>query len=409
MKQLTIILLLYLLAGSVAAQRSDSLGLLLPQRNPELRALDLDYRAALERVRQSGQWPDAELGAGLFVLPVETRLGPQHLRLGLTQMIPWPGLLAAQRDLAQARAAPLSSRVAARELTVLQQLRQQELQLYRLSERQEILRRNLRLYDAWENFALTRVESGTGSTIDVYRIQLRRQALAQEIERLEWEKVEPLALINQLLDRPPTAPVPIADTLTPPVLPPALPLAAAAIDSTHPALQAFRLEQEMSRRAIALNALESKVGIGVGIDYIFVGQRTDAEPPGNGRDILMPRVALRIPLNRDRYRSREQEEQLRIEVLESRRTATLRSFETAVATALARYERAASDLAFYAEQLRLLRATLQIAQTDYANGRRPFAELLELHMELIDYEEKELMTVVAMHQALIDLRAYLDF
>ena len=51
-------------------------------RQPELMALEKEYQAALERAPQVSQLPNPEVGVGGFPLPVETRLGPQLLRLG---------------------------------------------------------------------------------------------------------------------------------------------------------------------------------------------------------------------------------------------------------------------------------------------------------------------------------------
>jgi len=102
------LLLLILLCTCVRAQSLDSLKAELRRENPELRALQLDYEAALKIGGQLDQLPDLEIGAGVFILPVET-----------TQMLPWPGKLAAMAGVADARARPLLEKVAARQLMLI--------------------------------------------------------------------------------------------------------------------------------------------------------------------------------------------------------------------------------------------------------------------------------------------------
>ena len=70
------LLLLPLLCTSVRAQRLDSLKADLRRDNPTLHALQLDYEAAMKIGAQQNQLPDLEIGAGVFVLPIETRTGP---------------------------------------------------------------------------------------------------------------------------------------------------------------------------------------------------------------------------------------------------------------------------------------------------------------------------------------------
>ncbi|MCB0634115.1 MAG: hypothetical protein KDD15_30500, partial [Lewinella sp.] len=88
----------------------------LPQANPELRALYLDYQAALAVAPQVSQLPDPELKLGWYTLSPETRLGPQRLWWILNQKLPWPGKLKAQEELALTRATPLLEKVAVRQL-----------------------------------------------------------------------------------------------------------------------------------------------------------------------------------------------------------------------------------------------------------------------------------------------------
>jgi len=72
--------------------------------NPGLKAMQLDYQSALQKAGQVNDWPDPTVNVGIGVLPVETRLGAQRFKIGVSQMIPWKGLLDAKSNVAGAMA-----------------------------------------------------------------------------------------------------------------------------------------------------------------------------------------------------------------------------------------------------------------------------------------------------------------
>ncbi|PHN03530.1 TolC family protein [Flavilitoribacter nigricans] len=396
-------------AFGLAGQPLDTLLAAIPENNPELKALELEYRAALQIAPQVSQLPDPDLKLGWFMLPPETRLGPQRFWWIFNQKLPWPGKLEAQKDLALARAAPLLEKVAARKLVLEQNLRKSWLELYRLNKLQEVIEEQLEIYESLEEVALAKVENNRGGTVDVYRIQLQRNELQQKMTQLEIEKSKPQAEINRVLGRPSNAGVTITGFMGIPELPVNLEDLLTRITTDHPMLRILELQQEVSRQALAVSDLDSKPDFTVGLDYFLVGKRTDADPMGNGRDILMPHVMMTIPLNKGKYRAKEQEEALRIQALDQHQLDQLNAFRSMVEMALTNYRSAQSEIDFLDEQAYLLRTTLRVAQTDYANGKRSFEELLQLQEKLIGYKERHLASLIRMHIVMADLRFYLLF
>ena len=61
--------------------------------SPAAEAAFWRWRAALERVPQVTALPDPRVSWGYFVNPVETRVGAQRQRAGLSQTLPWFGKL----------------------------------------------------------------------------------------------------------------------------------------------------------------------------------------------------------------------------------------------------------------------------------------------------------------------------
>lgn len=402
------LLFLFLLCTCVRAQSLDILKAELRRENPELRALQLDYEAALKIGGQLDQLPDLEIGAGVFVLPVETRTGPQQFRVGATQMLPWPGKLAAMAGVADARARPLLEKVAARQLMLIFRLEKAYFNLSGLEARREVLEESLTLYGSLDRLALSRVAAGQGSSVDVYRIQLQRQQVERELAELRYLARQEMVTINELLNRPADTQVTqrvnieerVAETLDF-----APDLAAADPDlSSHPGLRIYSLQQDANRAAIELTRLDQRPDFGVGVDYIATGRRDDADPLRNGRDVILPRAMVHIPLSKGQFSAKRQEEQVRILALDARREATENEFRAEIRRALNAIDNAANELYFLREQTRVIDATLAIARSEFANGQRAFDELMRLENQLITYRTKAVAarTTILIQRAMID-------
>ncbi len=400
LKAVTIMVLISMAgAGSTYAQSLDSLVTEAVNNNLELKVLEKEYYAALEIAPQVSELPDPEVGVGVFPLPVETRLGAQILRVGATQMFPWKGLLNSKRDLELAKAKALFQRIGARALDLSYQVEIAYFQLYDIEKSQSIIRRNLPILEALEQLAISKVESGKTTAADVLRVQLKIEELNQELTILETAKTRPIASINQLLNRPLQTPIVITDTLSFAIILFDKTALAANIEANHPMLRMFELQQDISRQAITLNDLTGKPSFGVGLDYIMVNERTDAEPSSNGRDIVQLRGTIKIPLFRKKYEAKENEEKLKISALVDKKADVLSRFMAAIETAFADYETAQLKINLYKKQIEITQAAINILEIDYSTKGNNFDELLRLEKELIDYDLKMLKAIVQSHFA----------
>ncbi len=382
------------------AQPLDTLLAMARRDNPDLRMSDLQYQAGLERRDQVNQLPDPEVGAGVFLLPIETRVGPQRLRLHATQRLPWMGTLQAREDLAIARTRDDYLNTELIRLNMEYAIRQAYYQLYELDETQEVLRRNLGLLQSLEGLSLARVESGEASAADVLRVQLRINRTEQEIQRLENGKNKPRANLNEALNRPVNTPVTVADTLS---------FASLALNrdtllnylrANHPGLRQLAVKQAIAEEEIALNELNYKPGFAVGLDYILTGKRKDAEISQNGKDALMVRAAVNVPIFSRQYEAREREERLRIDALEQQKQSLENSFMSDLEKAYTDYRDAALQLELYQDQQGIVSSALDILTTRYSNEGTGFDELLNLYIEQFEYELGIVRAVVKSHLAL---------
>ena len=408
LKFISVILLLTAVHVDGDAQSLQALIDTAMNRNLEIKYRHGEYLAALERVPQVNRLPDPEVGVGGFLLPVETRVGAQRFRLSAAQMSPWFGTLQAREDLVLAQAETMYQPIAIQELELAYEVKTAYYRLYEISESQEIIGRSLRVLELLRQFILGRIESGQGSTADVLRLDLKVRELEQQLRILETERERPLADLNQILNRPVASPVNAADTFTFAEIPVSRDTLLSHVMQYHPAIRMHELQQQVSRRAIDLNEKDRKPSLGVGMDYIFVTPRTDAEPEHNGRDILQVKAMISVPIYGEKYAAKEREEQLRIEALESRKLDLATAFVANIDKALADHEAAQLKYELYTGQIGIAESALRILETDYSTSGNDFDELLRLEMELIDYDLKIIKAVVESHLAIAAIEKYLN-
>ncbi len=403
------ILFFLLISTYTGAQTLDGLIKEAIDNNLELKVLTYEYSAALEKAPQVSQLPDPEVGIGVFPLPVETRLGAQTFRISATQMFPWFGTLDQKKNLELAKAKTLYERIGARTLDLSFEVKSAYYKLYEIHQSQYIIQRNIIILDALERLALVKVESGKGNAADVLRVQLKTEGLKQELVILEKSKTNPISRINQLLNRSLDTPISITDSLSFALIPFDKDTLINNIQDNHPMLRMFKLQQEVSRQALSLNALSGKPSFGVGLDYIMVNQRNDADPIGNGRDILQFRAVVKIPLYRKKYEAKEREENIKIEALDYRKDDLLNRFLATIERAYADHEMAQLWSELYDKQIVLTRATINILETAYSTKGNHFDELLRLEKELIDYDLKILKSIVQSHIAKSSIERFIVF
>lgn len=400
-----------LLCLPVLAQAQSPLELFMAARetNAELKALQQEYYAAQEKAPQLKQLPNPTFGLGTFILPVETRLGAQRLTANASQMFPWFGTLQSKEAWAMTEAETKSQRIASQELALFYQIKINYYSLYQITASQDILTQNLVLLNALKALAQTRIAAGKASVADVLRVELKLKELKQEINILEAKKNKPLARLNQLLQRPLNTPISIEDSLSFTPLSLQKDTLLAHIQTSHPNIRMFELQQEAARKAILVNEKARKPSFGIGAMYALVDARTDAAPTSNGRDVFQLQATISIPLNRKPFEAKTREEHFRIEALENRKQESSSLFMAMIEGAYADHQSAFLRHQLYQEQIGVIQSAISILETDYSNEGKNFDELLLLEGELLDYELKTLQAIVQSQITKADIERYLIY
>jgi len=375
-------ILIVAMASTLHGQRVDELIDMAKAYNPGLKALELEYQAASKIKDQMGDYPDPTVSLALGVLPIETRLGAQRLKLGVSQMIPWKGLLDAKQDLAAAQADIKQSMRDVKSIDIEYTIRTAYAALIFLDERKELINERLEVLEVLEELAKSAVRSGKGKLSNMLFVQRTRESLEEEFILLDKQKEQPTIMINRWMGRP-------LDSSIDVIYDSERALYDSAIrDSIGDEPQFRILENRIiaSEKAADLTRFEEKPKIGVGLDYAIIDARDDVDIPHNGRDILMPMASITIPLNKGRFEAKRVEEKIKQNAIRAAAEDMREMFQADISQAHSMIEIA--DLTINkSNRLKMItRETLNLMRTEYASEGTRFEELMRLEMELIDYD-----------------------
>ena len=368
------------------AQSLDSLLQKVVKNNPELRALELEYKAELAKSDQVNQLSNPVVGVGVPLGGPETRLGSQVLMVSASQMFPWFGTLQAKEDAVVAMSKAKYERIAASKLNLFYDLKVAYYQLYTLGEKEKIIKEYIEIYHSLENVALARVESGQSTVADVLRIQLKLQSFEQELKIIDNSKNIFIARINKLTNQDFNTRIEPTDSLPEfAVMNFNLESYKEKIRANHPLLLQINQEMEASKYKQTINDNMGKPSFGVGLDYSMVNERTDAFPTDNGKDFLIPKLKVSIPLYRKTYRAKNLEENLRQSALEFEKENLTNKMIGLVIQNKTEYDNAYYEIMFNYQQIKTTEMAYNVLLTKYSSTGKGFDDLLQMQNQLLKF------------------------
>lgn len=381
--------MLILISLQVSAQTElDGYLLTAANNNPGLKAKFNEYLAALEKVPQVGALPDPTVSFGYFILPVETRVGPQQAKFSAMQMFPWFGTLGAKKDVATDMAKQKYEAFEDAKSRLYYDVSSAYYNIYFVQKAIDITLENVNILSTLKRLALIRFEAGTGSAVDELRVSMEVADLENQLAYLRDNKTVLEVSFNNLLDVADDAAVLVPDTLwNEPLRIEKSSMMDSIVAQNH---QLKRLEHKVmsweNQQTVA-----RKVGLpsfAVGVDYTMVGKSANPALSGaeNGRDILMfPKVGITIPIYRKKYKAMAKEASLNIEAARYEQEEKVNQLSSLFEATYRDIADADRRVILYREQLKRAQKSLNILMADYSNSGKNFEEVLRMEQKVLKY------------------------
>ena len=345
------------------------------RNNPQIQAYELRYNIAKEKVNEVNTLPNATVSAGYFVSEPETRTGAQRARFSVSQMLPWFGTITARENYASSMAETDFVEIAIAKRKLALSISQSYYELYAINAKQGILDENIQLLKIYERFALTSVEVGKASAVDVLRLQIRQNELHQLKAVLGQEFLAEQSNFNNLLNRKQGIAVKVVSDL---FLPLEEPVYLQDSLGLNPELIKYDRLYESITQSELLNQKQSAPDVGFGLDYVPVSERTDMDLSDNGKDIVMPMVSLSIPIFNNRFKSITKQNELRQKEIELQKMERLNVLKTTFAKAIAMQNQARINFNTQEKNLKQARDAEEILTKNYETGTIDFNEVLDI-------------------------------
>lgn len=399
MKNKIATLLIILISGisAVQAQTLESYLEMAAENNPGLQSKYKEFEAALQRIPQVNALPDPSFSFGYFISPVETRVGPQRAKFSLSQMFPWFGTLEAKGDAAALMAAAKYQSFLEARNKLYFDVAAAYYPLYELQRMQEIEQENIEILESYKTIATRKFENGASPMVDVLRVDIMLKDSRTNLEILNKKEHSLVSTFNNLLNRSENENVIVADTLLAETV--EIEAVKDSLLLRNPTINALDLKTKASKVNEIVAQKQGLPKIGVGLDYVVVGERTDMAVADAGKDVLMPMVSVSIPLFRKKYDAAEKEAQFMQESYAMQKENVLNSLSSEFDRTLFEISQQIDLMELYREQVATTRQSLNLLFSSYGNSGKEFEEVLRMQQKLLQYEKLMAKAVAKYHVA----------
>lgn len=343
--------------------------------NPEIQVYNLRHNIAEEKVNEADWIPNTEFSAGYFVSEPETRTGAQRARFSVRQMLPWFGTITARENYASSMADAEYVEIVIAKRKLALSISQVYYRLYEIRAQQRVLDENIQLLKTYEKLALTSVEVGKASAVDVLRLQIRQNELQQQKEVLDEAYLGEQTAFNKLLNRDGTTKVNILEDLP---LPDEDIVYTGNAITLNPELLKYDKLYESVTQSELLNKAEQNPMIGFGLDYVPVSERPVLNFSDNGKDIFMPMVSVSIPIFNKKYDSKSKQNELRQLEITSQKDNRMNVLESAFAKAISQRNQARIKYNTQEKNLKQANDAEEILIKNYETGTIDFNDVLDI-------------------------------
>jgi len=361
--------------------------------NSALKVANYQYDIAAEKVNEVGNLPNTNFSVGYFALQPETRVGAQNTKLGVSQSFPWFGTLSAEKQVAKATAGLQQYNVQLSERAIVFKVKQAYYAIYEQLAQTHILKDNKQILSIYENMALAALENNKASMSDVLRIRVQKNELHSKI----FQNINSINRLsknfNHLLQQDDKTMLNVVDSLNV--------MDVLITDETivnHPSLQKMNQLQTVYQTQEKLIQKDRKPKFTVGVDYILVDERKNINLNDNGKDIVMPKIGLSIPIFTKKHQSKLtqialKEQQLQEELLEQEINLKIALDEATLA-----FENAVLSVVAAQKNKTEMQQAIDVDLKAYETGILDYDKILRLQLQKIRFE---LMEVQATKKAFI--------
>jgi len=355
--------------------------------NPALEAAFYRWKAELERIPQARALPDPRFNYAYFIQSVETRVGPQQHRIGVSQMFPWLEKLRLRADVATSAAYAAREFYESAKLKLFFRVKDAYAEYYYLHRSISITGENIAIMKYLERVARTKYSAAQVPYPDVIKAQVEIGKLEDRLRALEELRPPLAARLNAALGRPAGMDIP---------WPKGLPVEKILFSDneiptwlslSNPELRALTFNVEKARSALKLARQEYFPDFSIGLDYIITDEAAMPGLTDSGKDPIMLGFSISVPIWFEKYRAAAREAQARLRSAEKSLADRKNTLEAEVKLALYGARDAERKINLYRDTLiPKAKQSLRATETAFKAGTVDFLNLLDAQRLLLEFQ-----------------------
>lgn len=355
------------------------------KNNANIKARNLDYELAKEKVNEVGTYKNTDVSLGVFALTPETRVGSQLVKIGVNQKLPWFGEFNAQKEAVKAQAEIKQFDINLSERDLDFKVRKAYYEIYKELAMTAILKENKLILKTYENMALAALSNNRATMSDVLRIRVQKNELHNKTSQ-NTNSIKILSKnFNKLLQRDKKILLEISDSLN---------VQDILIENTtiekHPSIQKIANRNAVYKANEKLIAIDKKPKIAIGLDYILVDKRNAINISQNGKDILMPKITLAIPVFNKKFKSQYKQIKMQQNILEAEIENQKNNLEIAFEKTLLEFDNAVLTVAAAQKNTIEIQRAINVDLKAYETGILDYDKILRLQLQKIRFQLMEI-------------------
>ena len=265
------------------------------RNNPAIQAAYGQWEAAIYKARQASGLPDPMANYTYFGESVETRVGPQEHKYGVSQKIPFPIKLS-MKEIAESRhASMLKENYEAAIRETVRKVKFVYYDIYWVDKAIQVTEGEKAILENLEKVAQRKYESKFAPQQDVIKAQVELSNLINRLLILRQNRKSLVAKFNSVLNRQGDSGVGRLEDVEPMEFGYKLSELHAIAGESRQELLAARLNIERAEYEKSLAMMDYVPDLTVGFDYIQVGKGATMQP-NDGQDAWMTTFSINIPL-----------------------------------------------------------------------------------------------------------------
>ncbi|MFH1479404.1 MAG: TolC family protein [Candidatus Omnitrophota bacterium] len=282
------------------------------KNNPSVQSAYNDWKAEEYKIRYVKGLPDPMASYSYFGKNVETRIGPQESKYGLSQKIPFPGKLAIKGKAQSKSADILKEKYEAIKREVIKEVKFVYYDIFWVDKAIAITEEEKAIIESLEKVAQRKFESNLSPQQDVVKAQVEISKLIDELFRLRQNRSSLNSRLNSIINMPDPIEIDkIGDVAISNFDYDLEKLHKTALGSKQELLAA-NLEIERAKYEKSLAKLGYFPDFTFGVDYTQIGGGHTTQL-NDGEDAWMGKVAINVPIWFDKLNADLNEKRSRLE------------------------------------------------------------------------------------------------